>query len=75
MDQRVSMITLGVADVGRAKTFYERLGWQGQTVQQTVFFQLAGWRLSCGAVRSLRTTPVLSTRGQTSSVEWHSPTT
>jgi predicted lactoylglutathione lyase len=45
MDQRVSMITLGVADVGRAKTFYERLGWQGQTVQQTVFFQIGGLAL------------------------------
>ncbi len=36
------MITLGVADVERAKTFYERLGWQGQTVQETVFFQAGG---------------------------------
>lgn len=36
------MITLGVADVDRAKTFYERLGWQGQMVQETVFFQAGG---------------------------------
>lgn len=28
MDQRVSVITLGVADVGRAQAFYESLGWQ-----------------------------------------------
>jgi len=28
MDQRVSVITLGVADVGRAQAFYEALGWQ-----------------------------------------------
>jgi predicted lactoylglutathione lyase len=39
MEQRVSLITLGVSDVGRARTFYERLGWQGQEVQETVFFQ------------------------------------
>lgn len=42
MDQRVSLITLGVADVGRARTFYERLGWQGQQTQGTVFFQAGG---------------------------------
>ena len=28
MDQRVSVITPGVADVGRAQTFYEALGWR-----------------------------------------------
>lgn len=45
MEQRVSMITLGVADVQRAKTFYEHLGWQGQMVQETVFFQAGGLAL------------------------------
>ena len=39
------MITLGVSDVHRAKTFYEWLGWQGQMVQQTVFFELGGLAL------------------------------
>ncbi len=28
MDQRVSMITLGVADLARATAFYKALGWQ-----------------------------------------------
>lgn len=45
MEQRVSMITLGVADVHRARAFYERLGWQGQIVQETVFFQAGGLAL------------------------------
>ena len=36
------MVTLGVADVVRARQFYEALGWQGQTVQETVFFQAGG---------------------------------
>jgi len=27
MEQRVSVITLGVADLARSRTFYERLGW------------------------------------------------
>jgi len=39
VEQRISLITLGVADVTRARTFYERLGWQGQQVEETVFFQ------------------------------------
>ena len=42
MEQRISLITLGVADVGRARTFYERLGWQGHEVEETVFFRAAG---------------------------------
>ncbi|MEU9738439.1 VOC family protein [Micromonospora chersina] len=42
MDQRVSLITLGVADLARARAFYERLGWRGQEVEETVFFQAGG---------------------------------
>ncbi len=45
VDQRVSLITLGVADLGRARTFYERLGWHGQEVEETVFFQAGGMAL------------------------------
>ena len=28
MEQRVSLITLGVSDLGRARTFYEAMGWK-----------------------------------------------
>jgi uncharacterized protein len=42
MEQRVSLITLGVADVKRSRAFYERLGWQGQEVEETVFFRVGG---------------------------------
>jgi len=42
VDQRVSLITLAVEDTARARTFYERLGWRGQTVEETVFFQAGG---------------------------------
>lgn len=42
MEQRVSLITLGVDDVPRARAFYERLGWRGQEVERTVFFQAGG---------------------------------
>ena len=43
MEQRVSLITIGVADVRRAAAFYQRLGWKvGMDVQETVFFQAGG---------------------------------
>ncbi|MGC9669928.1 VOC family protein [Planosporangium sp. 12N6] len=45
MEQRISLITLGVADVTRSRTFYERLGWRGQEVEETVFFQAGGLAL------------------------------
>lgn len=42
MEQRVSLITLGVTDLDRARRFYEALGWRGQEVEETVFFQAGG---------------------------------
>jgi catechol 2,3-dioxygenase-like lactoylglutathione lyase family enzyme len=39
VEQRISLITLGVADLARSRTFYERLGWRGQQAENTVFFQ------------------------------------
>ncbi|SDP02985.1 hypothetical protein SAMN04515671_2727 [Nakamurella panacisegetis] len=42
MEQRVSLITLGVTDLTRARSFYEAVGWRGQEVQETVFLQLGG---------------------------------
>jgi catechol 2,3-dioxygenase-like lactoylglutathione lyase family enzyme len=45
VEQRISLITLGVADLRRARTFYERLGWRGQEVEETVFFQAGGMAL------------------------------
>lgn len=42
MEQRISIVTLGVADLARARAFYERLGWRGQEIEQTVFFQAGG---------------------------------
>jgi uncharacterized protein len=42
MDQRISLITLGVADLAKARAFYENLGWEGQEVEETVFFQIGG---------------------------------
>ena len=43
MDQRVSVITLGVADLDRSRHFYEALGWRrGSTDEGVVFFQIPG---------------------------------
>lgn len=39
MEQRLSLVTLGVADLARARAFYERLGWRGQQVEETVCFR------------------------------------
>ena len=42
MDQRVSLITLGVDDLGAARRFYEALGWACVEVEETVFVQAGG---------------------------------
>ena len=44
MEQRVSLITLGVADVARARAFYEALGWSTSAApgDDVVFFQAGG---------------------------------
>ena len=42
MEQRVSLITLGVDDLARSKAFYEALGWTGQEIEETVFIQAGG---------------------------------
>ena len=43
MEQRLSLITLGVADLGRARAFYEALGWvRGNDSDEVVFFRAGG---------------------------------
>ena len=43
MEQRVSLVTLGVRDLGRARAFYEALGWRrGDDNDDVVFFQCGG---------------------------------
>jgi catechol 2,3-dioxygenase-like lactoylglutathione lyase family enzyme len=47
MEQRLSVVTLGVADLGRAQRFYEALGLRrGNSHPEVVFFQLNGMVLS-----------------------------
>jgi uncharacterized protein len=44
MEQRLSLITLGVADLGRARAFYEGLGWttRAEPDDDVAFFQAGG---------------------------------
>ncbi|MFY9782773.1 MAG: VOC family protein [Acidimicrobiales bacterium] len=43
MDQRLSLVTLGVGDVERARAFYEALGWMGESPDGSiVWFQAGG---------------------------------
>ena len=48
MEQRVSIITLGVADLKRSQEFYERLGWRRSMAKAEgiVFFQAGGMALA-----------------------------
>jgi uncharacterized protein len=42
VEQRISIVTLGVQDLARSRRFYEALGWRGHEVAETVFFQAGG---------------------------------
>jgi catechol 2,3-dioxygenase-like lactoylglutathione lyase family enzyme len=54
MEQRLSMVTLGVADVERARRFYEALGWaSGDAGTGIVFFQAGCMVVSLWARASL----------------------
>jgi predicted lactoylglutathione lyase len=44
MEQRLSLVTLGVADLGRSRAFYEGLGWKtgAAPTDDVAFFQTGG---------------------------------
>jgi catechol 2,3-dioxygenase-like lactoylglutathione lyase family enzyme len=48
MEQRLSVVTLGVSDLGRARGFYEGLGWatRAEPDDDVVFFQAGGMVLA-----------------------------
>jgi hypothetical protein len=48
MEQRISLITLGVSDLKRGRRFYERLGWKPSNAkaEEIVFFQAGGIALA-----------------------------
>jgi uncharacterized protein len=64
MEQRVSVVTLGVQDLQRARRFYEALGWKrtGQDAD-VVFFQTGGLVLALWSRQSLAEDSVVSDGG------------
>lgn len=52
--QRVTLITLGVADLSRALAFYAALGWKpAETTESVAFFDLGGMRLGLFGLKEL----------------------
>lgn len=48
MEQRISIVTLGVANLERSRQFYERLGWKRAVAsnESIIFFQTGGMALA-----------------------------
>jgi catechol 2,3-dioxygenase-like lactoylglutathione lyase family enzyme len=54
MEQRLSLVTLGVVDLDRSRRFYEALGWQRSNKEaEVVFFQAGGMILGLWSRDSL----------------------
>lgn len=56
MEPRISLITLGVADLGRAQIFYEALGWRRSAASvegEVAFYQAGASALALWSARSL----------------------
>jgi catechol 2,3-dioxygenase-like lactoylglutathione lyase family enzyme len=64
MEQRLSLVTLGVRDINRARAFYEALGWSGQSPDgEVVFFQAGGMILALWGRDALAEDSMVSDRG------------
>jgi uncharacterized glyoxalase superfamily protein PhnB len=62
---RLSLVALGVADVARATSFYEALGWRKSSASQdeVSFFQLGGLALSVFGREALAEDATVSSEG------------
>lgn len=65
MEQRLSVVTLGVSDLARARLFYERLGWTTNAAAEddVVFFQAGGMVVALWDRASLAEDSVVSDAG------------
>ena len=65
MEQRISLITLGVVDLERARRFYEALGWQTNAAPEddVVFFQAGGMILALWGREELAADSAVEDRG------------
>ena len=66
MEQRVSIVTLGVADLKRSREFYERLGWRRSMANTDgiAFFQAGGMALALYPRHELAKDANVPTEGQ-----------
>jgi uncharacterized protein len=66
MEQRISIVTLGVANLDRSRQFYERLGWKPSVAssESIVFFQAGGMALALYARDELAKDANVPTDGQ-----------
>jgi predicted lactoylglutathione lyase len=66
MEQRISLVTLGVADLDRSRGFYERLGWRRSLprAEGVVFFQAGGMVLSLWSREELVKDAAIAADGQ-----------
>jgi uncharacterized protein len=64
VEQRVSLVTLGVRDLARARAFYEALGWttRAEPGDDVVFFQAGGMVVALWARARLAETAAWMTR-------------
>ena len=65
MEQRISLVTLGVSDLARARQFYEALGWATNAApdDDVVFFQAGGMALALWSRESLAQDSAVSDAG------------
>ena len=65
MEQRLSLVTLGVADLSRARAFYEALGWTtgASPADDVVFFQAGGMILALWSREQLAEDSVVEDSG------------
>jgi len=66
MEQRISIVTLGVSNLDRSREFYERLGWRRSAAggEGIVFFQAGGMALALYPREKLAEDANVATDGQ-----------
>jgi catechol 2,3-dioxygenase-like lactoylglutathione lyase family enzyme len=64
MEPRISLVTLGVADLARSRIFYEALGWRGQEIEETYFVQAGSSAVVLWSRRKLAEDAGVADRGE-----------
>jgi catechol 2,3-dioxygenase-like lactoylglutathione lyase family enzyme len=66
MDQRISILTLGVGNLPRSRSFFERLGWRASSAssEAIVFFEAGGMALALYPRAELAKDANLAAEGQ-----------